>query len=371
MLNSHKSETSSDSIYQKQSAAENSNQLQVGTFIVNQGITEERARIVFEEMIPQAIQEYAQDAYKTANDRISYLENAVMPRILDMDNALTSFADPAFQLLLRKAQHSAASTERVDDYSLLSELIVCQIQKGSDRKNRTGISQAIEIVGDIDSDALCALTVAHSINRLIPVSGDLREGLQALNALFDKIYYTDLPLGMDWLDHLDVLGALRISRISSLKKIIDYYAERLSGYVCVGIQIESENYRKAIDILASANLNEGILRNNDLLEGYVRLPVRDREAITELWMNSMGVHRPILTNEIEALQNVWDMYTQEQALLEKVKAEFGIVWDSFKVLKEVRIWWDEIPCAFDITKVGTVLAHTNAKRCDSNLPDLM
>ena len=294
MLNSHKSETSSDSIYQKQSAAENSNQLQVGTFIVNQGITEERARIVFEEMIPQAIQEYTQDAYKTANDRISYLENAVMPRILDMDNALTSFADPAFQLLLRKAQHSAASTERVDDYSLLSELIVCQIQKGSDRKNRTGISQAIEIVGDIDSDALCALTVAHSINRLIPVSGDLREGLQALNALFDKIYYTDLPLGMDWLDHLDVLGALRISRISSLKKIIDYYAEKLSGYVCVGIQIESENYRKAIDILASANLNEGILRNNDLLEGYVRLPVRDREAITELWMNSMGVHLSLI-----------------------------------------------------------------------------
>ena len=48
MLNSHKSETSSDSIYQKQSAAENSNQFQVGTFIVNQGITEERARIVFE-----------------------------------------------------------------------------------------------------------------------------------------------------------------------------------------------------------------------------------------------------------------------------------------------------------------------------------
>ena len=32
---------------------------------------------------------------------------------------------------------------------------------------------------------------------------------------------------------------------------------------------------------------------------------------------------------------------------------------------------DPYKSGFDITKVGTVLAHTNAKRCDSNLPDLM
>ena len=33
-------------------------------------------------------------------------------------------------------------------------------------------------------------------------------------------------------------------------------------------------------------------------------------------------------------------------------------------------WWNEIPMAFDITAVGTVLAHANAQRCDSSIPPL-
>lgn len=371
MQSSHKSEELSDSTFQKQSAGENSHQLQVGTVIVNQGITEERARAVFTEMIPQALQEYSQDAYKTANDRIEQLENAVMPRILGIDNALTSFSDPAFQLLLRKAQHSAASTERIDDYSLLSELIVCQIQKGSDRKNRTGISKAIEIVGDIDGDALCALTVAHAVNIYLPLSGDLRDGLLVLNNLFDKLCYTDLPSGMDWLDHLDVLGTIRISQISSLKKFRDYYTENLNGYACVGVQLDSENYRKALEILNSVNLNNSILQPNELLEGYVRLPVRNKVAITQLSMNSNGIIRLIQKDEIAALEAIWNMYVQDNSLIEKIKDEFVSVWDSYDALKKVRIWWEAIPCAFTITKVGTVLAHTNAKRCDPHLPDLL
>ncbi|MCF0125965.1 MAG: hypothetical protein HUJ68_09500 [Clostridia bacterium] len=219
MLSSHKSEELNDSTFQKQSAGENSHQLQVGTIVVNQGITEERARTVFTEMIPQALREYSQDANTTVVDRVEKLENAVMPRILGIDNALTYFSDPAFQLLLKKAQYSAAATERAEDYLLLSELIVCQIQKGSDRKNRTGISKAIDIVSEIDSDALAALTVAHAVNHFRIVSEDMRNGLQVLNDMFDKLCYTDLPSGMEWLDHLDILGALRISQVGSLKKL--------------------------------------------------------------------------------------------------------------------------------------------------------
>lgn len=32
-------------------------------------------------------------------------------------------------------------------------------------------------------------------------------------------------------------------------------------------------------------------------------------------------------------------------------------------------WWNDIQ-AFDITTVGTVLAHANAQRCDSSIPPL-
>ena len=47
------------------------------------------------------------------------------------------------------------------------------------------------------------------------------------------------------------------------------------------------------------------------------------------------------------------------------------LWKSYSAPKQLQLWWDNIPIAFDITKVGKVLAHTNAKRCDPELPDLL
>lgn len=45
-------------------------------------------------------------------------------------------------------------------------------------------------------------------------------------------------------------------------------------------------------------------------------------------------------------------------------------WDSYPSLKKLHIWCDSLPLAFDITHVGTVLAHTNARRCDKTIPEL-
>ena len=62
---------------------------------------------------------------------------------------------------------------------------------------------------------------------------------------------------------------------------------------------------------------------------------------------------------------------QDSALRQNVKNKFQNIWDSYSSLKKLRIWWEKLPFAFDITRVGTVLAHTNAKRCDSDVPDLI
>lgn len=371
MQNRIKSEQSNDEVVQKQSAGENSNQVQVGTVVVNQGITEERARNVFAEMIPQALKEYSNEAVNVANERIGRLESIVMPRIMEIDDALSSFADPAFQLLLRKAQQSAATTERKDDYSLLSELIVCQIQKGADRKNRAGINKAIEIISDIDSDSLCALTVAHAVGFYSPISGDVEEGLGALNSLFEKILYNGLPTGHDWLDHLDVLGALRISQFTTLKSIKEYYSENLNGYVCAGIKEGTAEYKEAINMLQLSRLSTHLLQPNKLLEGYVRLPITAERLICDLVIIDGSISRAISDAERETLEKIWNMYSRDDSLIQIAKDNFIKMWDAYDALKRVRLWWEAIPQAFSITKVGTILAHTNAKRCDSSLPDLL
>ncbi len=369
--NSLKSEESKSDITQKQIAGEESTQFQVGTVIVNQGITEERARSIFTEMIPQALDEYTKDAYTTANSRIQKLEKIVIPRVTEIKGAINAFSDPAFQILLRKAQQAAAATKREDNYSLLSELLICHIQKGEDLKNRTGITKAIEIVDYIDNDALCGLTLVHAIDTYRPITGNIREGLEALNNLYSRLLYTELPKGMDWIDHLDILGTIRINSLSHFKRFIEYFPQELPGYACIGIKKDSEGYIKACDILHSIKLEPQTLISHELLDGFVRLPLRNNQDIDNLNIINGGISRKITEHEKTAFNEIWSMYESDASLQKSVNNEFMRIWDSFDVLKKVRLWWESMSVSFNITKIGTVLAHTNAKRCDTTLPDLL
>lgn len=356
---------------QTQKAGENSQQYQIGTIIVNQGITEERAREIYSEMIPSSLKDYTSDAYALANQRIGKLENCVLPKLNEIDGLLQSFADPAFQILLKKAQQSAAATEREDDYALLSELLICHVQKGTNRKNRAGIKQAVEIVDQIDNDALCALTVAHAVSSYLPTSGDCSEGLQVLDSLFKQLMYQELPTGTEWLDHLDILGALRFSLIGNMKKISEYYPANLDGYVCVGIKTNSDDYKKAIELLTNTQIIDTFLVPNECLDGYVRLKIQNKSAIDKLVLNNNSISIPVQQNQKDALKKVWDLYTKDSNLQKQATENFMKLWDSYDSLHKVRLWWESIPNAFQLTRVGEILAHTNARRCSSDIPELI
>lgn len=356
---------------QIQKAGERSQQIQAQTIIVNNGITEERARAIFTEMNELALQEYTNDAYEIATDRINCFENKLMPRILSIENSLPMFADPAFQFQLKSAQKTAAATERQDDYDLLTELLICHIQKGRDRKNRVGISKAVEIVDEIDNDALCALTVAHAITCFRPITGSVIDGLKTFNDLFSKIIYEELPSGDRWLDHLDVLGAIRIMQLGGLKPLDTYYVEKLEGYSCVGIEKNSEIYKRAEKYLENIALNKSILVDNECLNGYVRLPIVEIKDVSRLQVTNADGLRLINDAEKEVLENIWKLYNKDTQKLTEAHKNFMELWDSFEVLKKVHTWWDSIPYSFLLTQVGTVLAHTNAKRCDKSVPDLI
>lgn len=264
---------------QIQEARDGAEQIQINEVVINQGVSEERVRTVFGEMIPQALEAYTKEAYEIANQRIVKFEENVMKRIREVQEMLPAFTDPSFQLLLRKAQQAAAATERENDYSILTELLVCHVQKGNDRKNKAGIRKAVEIVDEIDNDALCALTVVHAVSSFSPLAHDIKTGLKVLADFFDKLEYENLPNGNKWLDHLDILGAIRLSQFGSMKKFVEYYPMRLEGYACIGIKRESDKYKQALEILDSVGIDHCFLLPNDCQEGYVRLPVVNKESI--------------------------------------------------------------------------------------------
>lgn len=362
---------------QSQKAGDYSQQFQANTVIVNQGIDEKRAREICEETFKTASRDFTADAYACAEERVKKLENSLLPKIMEIENALNVFSDPSFQFLLKSAQKTAAATEREADYDMLAELLVCRVTKGQSRKNRAGLSRAVEIIDEIDDDALCALTIAYASETFIPVCGYVNDGLQLLDNLFKKLFYLDLPTGSDWIEHLDILDAVRINSINSFKKLNDLYCERLKGYAVAGIKIESEDYNNALKILSDANLDSSLLKQNINYPDYALLPIINQNYIKDLTLvndvNSNGtppLFRSINANEQAALKSVWDLYTSDPEVNRISKEAFIANLDSYPALKKLRSWWDSIPVAFDITRVGAVLAHTNAKRCDNTLPEL-
>jgi hypothetical protein len=361
-----------------QKGGKGSQQLQAEKMIVHVGIDEKRAREIYQEMNLQLRKDYSQEALDIANTRVTEFENRLMPKMEEVNGALEAFADPSFQLLLVEAQKTAAATERPADYDLLSELLIYRFQKGVNRITRAGITRAVEIVDEISDEALLGLTVSHAVSSFSPVSGDVHQGLDVLNDLFGKIFYGKLPTGNDWIDHLDILDAARLSSFGKMKKIQQYYPEALAGYVDVGIEKKSENHDKAIDILKSKNLPQTILVDHAFNGDFVRINVSNLNQISSLTLHQQIQHNdkmiilpiPLSEEQITAINSVYELYKQDGNIKQENIKLFMEEWDKRPNLKNLREWWDNIGASFQITTVGKVLAHSNAQRCDKNLPPL-
>ena len=188
-----------------------------------------------------------------------------------------------------------------------------------------------------------------------------------------KLLVTDLPVGNDWIDHLEILSAVRRIYFTAQPKFEEMMFRKLSGYVCVGINKESEDYKKALGILTKHRMSENILVENDLLKGYVRIPIPDESRIQELQAieGATGSVRQINGQEIIALKQIWSLYSQDSNLLAKVKSNFVIELQKRAALNKIRLWWNRIPMEIELTQVGNVLAHANAQRIDNSVPDFL
>ena len=352
-----------------QKAGDNSNQFHVENLTIVNGLTEQRARELYSEMSLKAIKECTQEATAVASARAEAFANDLIPRVEKIEKDFKSFSEPAFQFLLKNAQKVAVCSGRDVDYALLSELLVHRIKRGTERKTGASIVKAVEIVDQVDDDALCGITIAHVIGNLYPVTGYIYEGMDVLENLYNKLLYTELPEGYPWLEHLEMLNAIKITPFSGNQKIDQIFARQLSGYLCAGIEKGSDNYSKAVEILRNAMISDKVLIEHELLEGYVRLPVANKLRIKELEMIGPNFSREANNNEIDAFEKVLTLYDSSNEKKELVTKVFMEEIKSRKALKKIYEFWNKIPRAIEITPIGRVLAHANAQRCDSGIPD--
>lgn len=363
-----------------QKAGDGSQQVQAETVIIQNGISEERCRAIYSELSEKALADQTSEALDVANKKVQEFEERLLPRIQSLESNYSSFASPSFQLLIKKAQVTAACSDRELDYGLLTELIAHRINNKGNIKKKASIEKAVEIVDKIDDDALCGLTMFHAMNRFVPVSGNISEGLQAIDQLYSKCQYTELPSGGEWLDNLEILGAIRINQIGSFNKFEDALCESWEGYVSVGIKKDSQDYSECCQLLQAVGLNVNSLIDNELLDGYVRLSLVEKSSIESLSVSviiSTGNSLlpitklvPLTQGQKNVLSQIYDKYSKDAQLVEQVKKNFKDKLYSFKSINTACQWWSSINGAFNITSIGSAIAQANAKRVDNTLPDI-
>lgn len=360
---------------QVQKAGDNSTQIQTTNLVINNGIEEKRAREIFVEMFDIARKDLTQEAIQVANQRVSEFENELIPKMKQIDGALNSFADPSFQFLLTNAHKTAASTDRKSDYELLSELLLHRIEKRDDKKTIAGINRAVKIVDEISDPALLALTMVYCIQNFRPKQSNVFDGLDEMNSFLGLMCYDDLPSDSQWLDHLDILDAIRIYQygLGKMNEFEEIYCKMMSGYCALGIKIESENYNKACELLSGANLSMEILGPNCFNVDYVRLSVVCKDDIDEIKFytpNGNELSNEVSNNKRDVLRQIYDLYDNDSALNQEIKNKFISEILKRDNLRKVRDWWNRIPIIFQITSVGNVLAYSNASRLYTKLPEL-
>ena len=235
-----------------------------------------------------------------------------------------NLSDSKIQFMLRDANMTAAKSTRLEDLNILSELLACHIEKGNDIKIDAGISRAINIVNEVDLDSLCALTIVLSILNIKPVTGNVEEGLSVLNDLYTKLLTHPLPEDDAWIDNLNVVGAINILS-GSFYKVDKLLSSRFDGYLSVGIKSDSNEHKKAIEILENNHYSKDVLKNNVFLPEYLRLPiVNNAELKPEL--------KPIL-----------ELYSKDKVLQQTINDNFMNKWDTYDALRIVKEWFNNIP----------------------------
>nr|WP_162722419.1 LPO_1073/Vpar_1526 family protein [Microbacterium sp. PM5] len=304
------------------------------------------------------VEAYSTEAHAAIESRIGHLDDRLLPRLADAGE-LGAFADPAVIRAYRKAQEGAAASERELDYDMLAALIAKRVENPRERPVVAGIDRAIEIMDRVDEKALRGLTATYALTTWTPAAGSIAAGLETLDGIFERVIDGGLPSGTEWLDHLDILDAVRVgtSGFGGTKTIELYYGERLNGYVAPGVEAPGP------DLVGGAFPDSpwgSAVVDHELKPGYRRLNTVSKANFDKQQMtrqNREGFNEEV----IRQAASVFGLGQQDNSARAALRTRIA----ETPHLGPFADWWDSLKDAsFQLTSVGRALARANCFRLD-------
>lgn len=351
---------------QMQKAGNNATQIQVEKIEYNNSLSLETVTQIVKNEITIALNENSLVAEEKANTRLTEFSNVFLPKLIK-SNLLECFCEPSIQFFFRNVEKTAMCTDSKHCYQILSEILVHRVNKKDDFTIVAATNKAIEVADKISDDALLFLTIFLCIDGFIPNSGDIKQGLKTLDGLYENILRDKpIPFNEHIIDNLEIVDAIRRQDFLTHKKFDEFFPNFLEGYSSAGIDKDSQNYQNLQDLLKEVGIKENDIFSEALLENHIRINVVNRAKLAELLISTQQ-------DKVNGLLNkMYDLYDKSPEKMEIAKKKFCSIVQDYPNLLKIKNWWDNnmINCGINITPIGKVLAHTNAKCLDNNIPDL-
>lgn len=351
---------------QIQRAGGGAQQVQVaGDFIVNTGITEERAHEISLANAKRVVEQFASESHGVLQARVDELDQRVIEH-LSNQGSLDSFADPAFIRSYRKAQEGAASSERPADYDMLAALLADRAKSARERPIIAGIDGAIDVVDRIDEEALRALTIANTLGQWTITGSLVVPGISLLNDIFNSLIDGPLPMDAEWLDHLDVLNVIRRNPLSGMKPMEEFYSGLLIGCIAPGAMGGGDAEPLTLDaelvtVLASEDWPVKIVPH-ELKSQFFRVGAMSRDDL-DRQLKDAGKSDEYVSKVVGLAESEFGFGQQDEIALKNLMTRMR----ALTPLGTVMEWWDSNAAnGFYITPIGRALARANAFRLDTD-----
>lgn len=355
---------------QVQKAGNGSIQNQIEKLEVNIGYDKETMKILME-LIETRIEKYTQEAESKAIERMTLANERIILRIGKLEGALEQFKDPAFQHIIRNAQVTASRTDSKDDYEMLAELLAQHIEHKDDRIITSTVSEAIKIIDQIDVYSLQVLTLMYLVYyiKLVRLNTDIL--LVDMNKYFEQILPEELPNNIEWVNHLEILNIVRYNSFGNIKEVKNILYEIYGDSLYLGIKKDSENYKKALELIYKNSIEENAFIDNPLLPGYVLL-IKNLHDKTNLENFCIDLSKTEPIEKVEEIRNtllqISALYETNPTFLYQVQNNFMVKFNSYPKLKAFNDWISSLNYHFDLTLLGKLIVNMNLKRYIPNCP---
>lgn len=341
---------------QKQTAGDQSTNLQGGSIVIHQGISYADAKEIALDVYKANFLTLAQDAASMAVQRAEKLTDDFLSRLQEeVPDTMESMRDPSMQMAIFNAQREYAKTGDSELEDLLVDILIERAKETERTIRQIVLDESLTIAAKLTPDQMDALTVNFLITRT------KNHRLLSLSALEDYLDKQLLPFAGNLSDsescyaHLEYAGCGSTVQLGGWGKIEARFRDSYPGLFCKGVTGEE---------LAQ------VLTDPD---NYRAVLVPCLHDPTRVQVNAMDIE--VIKKHCK--DNGFDAEGEKKlcALFDKSRMSEAEVKDYFlrirPKLKELFALWDESMLShFTLTTVGIAIAQANFRRKTGQKLDL-